>query len=224
MKRRKIYYVPGMISLIFLPILCVWYLEKNKNVERCIEILYPYKYTGPHNEYSLCSHRFDTTCLSEDCNRRIYSEIKLSGNRHADSIDINKFEHNVLDIISKDDTINGILLTFHNNSDYSFLITAIDICRKDSLLPVYVLYENHLWFWHSQYVVKNKSNFQKEYNDRINRRRANSLKNPEKVNKSALKGAPEKIITDISLLTLYILLSIISIYYTFKNYIKTNHK
>ena len=33
MKQRKIYYVPGMISLIFLPILCVWYLNKHKNIE-----------------------------------------------------------------------------------------------------------------------------------------------------------------------------------------------
>ncbi len=95
MKRRKIYYVPGMISLIFLPILCVWYLNEHKNVERCIDIASPQRYS-PNND-----HRFDTTLLSLPENKREYINSELTGNIANDRATLDTFNFKLKNIIKR---------------------------------------------------------------------------------------------------------------------------
>ena len=78
MKRRKIYYVPGMISLICLPVLCIWYLNEHKNFLRVLEISYAAKYI-PNHDYKN-QIRFDTTSLSLPENKRKYYDVTIYNN------------------------------------------------------------------------------------------------------------------------------------------------
>ena len=95
MNRRKIYYVPGMISLILLPVLCIWYLERNKVEERCILVYSCSRYLPENHEKNILC--FDTTVLSQPRMKRLYAVY---------NIDIHASESNVLkqieDAVSKE--------------------------------------------------------------------------------------------------------------------------
>jgi len=218
MKSHKIYYVPGMISLILLPILCVLYLNEHKNIERCLGIQLAVKY---HPHKSECFVPFDTSALSAPQNKRNFTEIRLCGNEVEDKIKLDSFNSGVLKAIRDNDTINGFHITFGDNVKYSNYIRAFDICQLDSLLPTYLPFENNLWYFHSQFIKKNKEELiirQKKItksrliNEELN---YNNLHFTER-NKNALKLWPFFLIL--------ILFSIISIRYIRNNYIKTNHK
>ena len=153
MKRRKIYYVPGMISLIFLPILCVWYLNEHKNIERSIEV----SYVGKYNKKNKSPFNLDTTILSNPSEKRNFKDYYLSGDLKSDSIQIRKFEFSTKQIIETNDTINGIHVIFGDNINYNLYLKTIDFFYKkrksynaSTLFYNYntnfLLFENHLWF------------------------------------------------------------------------------
>jgi hypothetical protein len=145
MKRRKIYYVPGMISLIFLPILCIWYLNEHKNVERCIDIASPQRYR-PNND-----HRFDTTLLSLPENKREYINSELTGNIANDRATLDSFNFKLKNIIKNKDTKTGLHINIKDSTKYISMIEIIDICKKDSFLPTYLFYDNEFWYFHREW-------------------------------------------------------------------------
>jgi len=161
MKRRKIYYVPGMISLIFLPVLCVWYLNEHKNVERCIDIVFPQRYS-PIND-----HRFDTTSLSLPENKRKYINYKLTGNIANDRATLDSFNLKLLNIFKNKDTKTGLHINIKDSAKYISMIEIIDICKKDSFWPAYFFYDNEFWYFH------------REWNDSIKKVIKDRLKNSE---------------------------------------------
>jgi hypothetical protein len=162
MKQRKIQYVPGMISLILLPILCVWYLNEHKNVERVIEFHYPVKY-HPHDINILCSYPYDTSCLSLPYNRRKYCVFKLNGNSVDDSLLLIKFNEKLQHIVQSEDTISGLQVTFGDSVQYKYFIKTINICLHDTFLPIYTVYEDNLWYFHRKHSPKFKKTTRDNY-------------------------------------------------------------
>ncbi len=218
MKHRKIYYVPGMISLIFLPILCVWYLNKNyKPEERCLEVYFASKYI-PHN--SEIHHRFDTTVLSEQKNKRNYSEFIITG-ENSDKTKLSSIEKEVVHIVKENDTINGIHIVFGDNAKYESYINTLDILYKDSIWTRFIPFENNIWFLHFNNSIKekniwsNKTKKDKEYKKQYLINEELEYANRTFIEKYnyLLKFWPFFII--------FILFSIISIRYITNNY-KTN--
>ena len=127
MKRRKIYYVPGMISLIFLPILCVWYLNEHKNVERCIEVNYCHKYIPEYHKKNIWW--LDTTILSQTRLKRTYTTYKID-NQNTGSEILKRIENNSKELVCKNDTINGIHIILGDSCPYRCLTEIIDILKK----------------------------------------------------------------------------------------------
>jgi len=222
MKRRKIYYVPGMISLILLPILCVWYLNDNKNVERCIELSTPERYI-PNRNYGRL--HFDTTLLSLPENKRKYINFKMNGNVINDENELISFNNHLLDIVKNEDTINGLHVTFEDNAKYNSFIKVIDICKKDSFWPLYAPYDNEFWYIHynrndsikefiRQRLKSTKNNSQSGYwtNDVVYIKPELPFWENNSLLSNSLKFWPFFII--------YIVFSIISIRYIRNNYIK----
>ena len=168
MKRHKIYYVPGMISLICLPILCLWYLNEHKKVERIIEFQYPQKYY-PHDSNNICTYPYDTSCLSLPYNRRKYSEFRLNGNNLQDSLILIKFNEKQQHIVQTEDSINGLHVFFGDSVQYKNFIKVINICLQDTFLPIYMVYENNLWYFHRKYSIKFKNKESKRIRDSHNK-------------------------------------------------------
>ena len=144
MKRRKIYYVPGMISLIFLPILCVWYLERNKNVERCFEVSYAQKY---YKEAK--SHRFDTTMLSLPEYKRQYIDVFISKSDAKNNISFSIIQNKLNEILRSKNKQLGIHIIFSDDSKYDSYIRTIDILessfKTQSAHHTYCPYSNNIW-------------------------------------------------------------------------------
>ncbi len=148
MKRGRIYYVPGMISLVFLPVLCYFYLIPYNKTERCLEITMPDKYS-PKNIYENKA-RFNTSVLSLAENKRNYVSFVLNGNKETTHNKLDSFDNRLQVLICQKDTLNGLHLVFGDGFTYGSFIKALNICYKDSFAS-FMVYENQLW-----YLFKNK--------------------------------------------------------------------
>lgn len=206
MKRRKIYYVPGMISLIFLPILCVWYLNEHKNVERCFEVSYAQEYNKEAE-----NHRFDTSMLSLPEYKRQYIEVFISNSNVKNKSAFAIVQRKLNQILKNKDKHSGIHIIFSDNSKYESYIKAIDIIensfKKHSAFHTYCPYTNNIW------VLYIKSNNQVKNNIPNG--------NYEQNKKSEIQLTKDKLVPYSFLAILYLTLITVSIYYIKNNYIKT---
>ncbi|MES2286843.1 MAG: hypothetical protein V4547_14230 [Bacteroidota bacterium] len=129
---KPIYYTAGLISLIMLPILCIWNLDNNKAFEKqhVLELLWWSKDRKDQQFDVHPSRKFDDTYLTSDNNS---NKIKLD----ASQLKIRK-------LIATNDTINGVHFIFDNNSKYWTLVKVIDICNVEGA-EHFILKDNDLW-------------------------------------------------------------------------------
>lgn len=168
-KKRRIYYVPGLITLIILPILCYFYLKPYIKDERCLEIVFCEKYQKKDSYQN--SIRFDTTFLSNPDTKRIYKTIYLNGNN--DLIKLDSFRLGIHNMIESKDSVNGFHLVFQDCSKYGTFIQAINICKHESLF-YYPAFENHIWTLYKR--------IENDLLERIkSRRKEAEIKNKEKL-------------------------------------------
>ena len=139
-KKKRIYYVPGLISLIGLPILCCIYLHNNFRQERVLVVTFAEKYDKNREKHTT----YDTTILSEPEYKREYIHIELNGNRIYDQTRINIFRESTLKIMRNKDSTNGVHLIFGDGSKYGSFIQVLNNFRIDSI-PNYMCSENHVW-------------------------------------------------------------------------------
>jgi hypothetical protein len=140
--RRKIYYVPGMITLIVLPILCYYYLLPFKKDERILEVIFAAKYRPEFKNYPVA--RFDTSFLSNPRTKRNYLDIRLNGDEKEDKIKLDFFRLRIREMIKSNDTVNGTHLLFVDSAKYGTFVQALNICKKEGLMR-YAPFENDLW-------------------------------------------------------------------------------
>jgi hypothetical protein len=140
-KIKRIYYIPGLISLIGLPIFCCIYFSHNYKQERLLEVRFAAKYDKNRSEaYSI----FDTTFLSQPLSRREYTDITLNGNKNDDEIKINIFRRRAREIVWNRDTVHGVHIIFGDGSKYESFVMVLNNFLIDSI-PTYAPFENHIW-------------------------------------------------------------------------------
>lgn len=158
MKRRKIYYIPIMIILIGISILCVWYLNTQEKGEKSILIFT----SGGKKEYynKTCSTPFKTGVISLENYNRKYINYDLNGNESTDNKILNKFNIEMQRIIEHKDTINAQHVIFGDAVKYNTYIKALDICLKNcqkySIENFFILYGDNLWFLYDNQAKKEK--------------------------------------------------------------------
>jgi hypothetical protein len=136
-KRPKIFYVPGMITLLLLPILCYFYLRPYIKHERVLEITFAQKYDST-SKY----HYFDTAILFKKEFKRKYQTIKLNGNNDKQKLDTFRFL--IRNMVQSKDTVFGVHLIFIENAKYGSFVQSINILRQESVYN-YAPFENQLW-------------------------------------------------------------------------------
>jgi hypothetical protein len=146
-KTKKIYYIPGLISLIGLPVLCCIYFFQNYKQDRVLTVTFASKYDQKKTE--AYPHVFDTTFLSQPPSRRKYIDITLNGNKFDDEAKINFFRVRAREIVRNRDTDNGAHLIFGDGSKYGSFVKILNYFRIDSI-PNYAPFENHLWVLYTQ--------------------------------------------------------------------------
>ena len=142
MTRRtvKIFYPAGFISIIFLPIFCIWNLYINGHFEKIGAIDVSYFYHSEEKAYS--SNRF----VEKIKLARNYSKIEFTGNEALDRAILKYAKVKVAEIVNSKDTINGLLFELNKNAKYKDFVSAVDISNYKEARSV--IDGDNLWIFY----------------------------------------------------------------------------
>ncbi len=146
-KHKKIFYPPGIISAVLLPI--AFYFFAKREIEKSTVTAIPFFY-------------FDTTRTQYQNYKsfyggilptRNYINIVFNGNVHDDQIKLEFAQITIREIITGSDTINALHFLFTDNSRYETVIGLLDKLRMEDA-KYYLLYNKDIWFFHRQLEAK----------------------------------------------------------------------
>ena len=123
-----------MISLLLLPVLCLWhfYSQKSFEIERAMDLGLPNKVTDAQlvKDYPLLT-------------KRNYKEFIFNGSLDSDKEYLTEFQDSLRHFNTIKDTINGIKLHFGKRMNYEVFIRVLDILTNENT-PTYMPYKNEL--------------------------------------------------------------------------------
>jgi len=127
-KRKRIFYVPGIISLVFIPLLCLysWYKAGVFKSEGCINIYFPEKSIAKSNLQSI---------------KRNYQVFSFNSSEVLHSKDLENLQAVLRKLNSENDTINGVQIHLGNKMTYEVYVRIWDILAIEQM-PTYLQYNN----------------------------------------------------------------------------------
>lgn len=119
-KRRKIFYVPGMISLIFIPLFSFYHFYKVDafKVYSSLEFSVPNK--EDFQKYKV-----------EDL--RKYKVFYFNNKKLQELDQLKELKFFARDMVKKYDTINGAKIQFGPNTDYDTFVSVINIMLEENM-------------------------------------------------------------------------------------------
>jgi hypothetical protein len=133
-KRKKIYYVPGIISLIFLPILFL--IQNNHEIKKtrqyAIEYITPFEWDDYNYEIPA---------------KRNYINVKLEGDTKNDSLHFLFIKNFAETIEQSKDTVIGLKIIFGSNIKYGTLISTLN-CLLKAKIKTYIPIEDTLFVYY----------------------------------------------------------------------------
>ena len=127
-KRKKFFYVPGMISLVLIPFFCFCHFYKTDAFkdERSIDIFFP---SDSIVEKQLSLHK------------RIYHDFNFNDSEEAENKKLQSLQYFLRKLYRENDTINGVKIHLGNKMTYDVYIRILDILIIEKM-PNYVQYKN----------------------------------------------------------------------------------
>jgi len=158
---KRFYYTPGIISLILLPALCIWYLYDQRVFEKYNALVIVWSGPGisiSPNIFPLGNNanvqytdiHFNTNDVFGTYNNkdsRYFTNINFIGNIKMDELNLETAQLEIRNMITSKDTIQGVHLHFSDGSKYETWIKAIDICQRENA-KLYIPHENDLWIYY----------------------------------------------------------------------------
>jgi len=137
------YYFPGMISLIFIPLLFIYYYTKPKPKEVTYAIPI---YIGDESllkrmpELSArLNHKYPP--------QRHYNEITFTGDNKLDRVKLDNAEEKIGLILSTNDTLTGIHFKFLPGSEYGTFFRTVNLLRMKRA-NTFINMTTDIWFYH----------------------------------------------------------------------------
>jgi hypothetical protein len=121
-KHKKLYYVPGLISLCVIPIIFFYFIERRFAEKPRLHMMEVYWY-----EYDFWKSSKSVHWLVPS---RQYLEITLTGNIDSDEVRLQFGELRVREIYANKDTINGVNFHFGDKSKYEEFVRVLDMCNS----------------------------------------------------------------------------------------------
>jgi hypothetical protein len=142
-KRKKIYYVPGIISLTLIPIAFCWFaeVEIRQSTIRTIPIVWAD--TAFMNKEDVVFSSFNGHFPPI----RNYTDIVITGNQLDDETKLAFAQIRIREILNAGDSVNGLHFIFGDNAKYGSFVGAVDKLRVEGA-KTYMPMDNHLWFYH----------------------------------------------------------------------------
>lgn len=131
---RKLFYVPGMISLLLIPVLFIWYFYTHKSFEKqgSMDL-------GLPDKGSMEQMKKDYPFIEQ----KNYIVFTFNGTLEAENETLTKFQKSLKQFNHIKDTINGIKLRFGKQMKYEVFIRILDIVNIE-MTPTYIPYEQEL--------------------------------------------------------------------------------
>ena len=140
---KKIYYIPGIISLIILPfVFCFFAKQKIQHLPHVIHLNLP---------DTLEWKKYPSRYRYVNIPRRNYLDIVLTGNQQNDNIKLQFAQIRIREILKENDTLNGVHFLFQDNATYGTFIGALDKLQIEDA-DRYWLIGNSIWFWDVAHV------------------------------------------------------------------------
>lgn len=143
--RQKIYHIPGIITLIILPIVFIYYSSNEIKSRKNTVLQIVLADTTLLKKYS----DFFKSFRGSFPPKRNYRNIDLSGNIEIDKIKLDYSQLQVREILSQKDSVNGVHFNFKDSSHYGSFIKSLSILKIEGA-KTYMLVDNDLWFYHFQ--------------------------------------------------------------------------
>lgn len=142
--KRKLFYVPGLISLFFLPFIYI-YLSNNEVKQRNLSVLKLFAIdTALLNNIFIVDKSFTKQPFLP---KRNYLYINLNGNNQEDVVKLEFAKLKIREIIKNNDAENGIHFEYLDSANYWTFVKAIDILQTESAKR-YLSIDNDIWFFH----------------------------------------------------------------------------
>lgn len=139
---KKLHYIPGIISLVILPIVfCFFAKQKIQHLPYVIRLNWAdtIQWKSEDSEYNIPHPK---NYLPE----RTYENIVFTGNQRDDNIKLQFAQIRIREILKTNDTLNGLHFLFEDSSTYGDFVGALDKLRienADWFLPI----DNSIWFF-----------------------------------------------------------------------------
>ena len=138
---KKLRYIPGIISIILLPILGIWYMNKHNYFQQ----LSAHSFTAiDFAEIERINEEYEYVTISNEFEKRIYKEVTLNHDKNAE-ITFKYIDQFVDNVIQTRDTINGLKIHFEKNATYNEFIEVLNIFSERGA-QMYLLDNNTMYF------------------------------------------------------------------------------
>ena len=130
-KRKKIFYVPGMISLVLIPLFCFYHFYKVDAFKVYGSLNFSVSNKGDFEKYKV-----------EDL--RKYKVFYFNGEKSQELRQLKELRVFAKDMIKKHDTINGAKIRLGSKTDYDTFISVINIMSEEKM-PTWALFSDNLY-------------------------------------------------------------------------------
>lgn len=141
---RKIYYKPGIISLLILPFVFIYFA--NNEIKRKTSFVLPLVMADTNYLKTIKAFQVHYNSFPP---KRNYVDIRFTGDNNADQTKIAFAQIKIREIIEEKDYNNGIHFKFTDNCTYGTFVNTINILKKDSA-KTYMALEKDIWFYQLQ--------------------------------------------------------------------------
>jgi hypothetical protein len=142
-RRKKIYYIPGIISLIILPTAFLYFAEieiRRSNIRTIPIVWADTAFLNKEDDaFGSFNGHFPPT--------RNYTDIVITGKQLDDETKLAFAQIRIREILKAGDTVNGLHFLFDDNAKYRSFVAAVDNLRFEGA-KTYMPLDNHLWFYH----------------------------------------------------------------------------
>lgn len=129
--RKKIFYVPGMISLIFIPLLCIVFFYKTDSFT-----VYGGMDLTLSDQESFLEYKVSSL--------RKYKEFDFKGSKSNEKKNLNELQFFLRKLVKESDTINGAKVHLGTKTHYDVFINVIDIIETEKV-PTWGLFKNDFY-------------------------------------------------------------------------------
>jgi hypothetical protein len=146
---NRIRYIPGIISLIVVPFLLIFFVRhySKSQIRYAIPIVWPDLELVDMYKESYVAYRGHFPPL------RNYITLRLDENIRSNQAKLDFAAIEAEELVKSHDTLNGIHFVFDNEASYEDFIKAVDICRISGA-KTYMPYKNNLWVYNLPVIPK----------------------------------------------------------------------